>query len=36
MHRRLAERISTEGRACVLIVNKWDAIKDKASSACVN
>jgi predicted GTPase len=30
--RRLAERIAEEGRACVLIVNKWDAVEDKASS----
>ena len=30
MH-RLAERIAEEGRACVLIVNKWDAVEDKAS-----
>lgn len=28
-HCRLAERISAEGRACVIIVNKWDAIEDK-------
>lgn len=29
---RLAERIAEEGRACVLIVNKWDAVEDKVSS----
>ncbi len=29
---RLAERVAAEGRACVLIVNKWDAIQDKVPS----
>jgi hypothetical protein len=30
--RRLAERVAEEGRACVLIVNKWDAVEDKAGN----
>lgn len=28
---RLAELIAAEGRACVLVVNKWDAVPDKDS-----
>lgn len=28
---RLAERIEKEGKACVLVVNKWDTIPDKDS-----
>jgi GTP-binding protein len=28
---KLADRISQEGRACIIVVNKWDAVEDKES-----
>lgn len=28
---KLADRISQEGRSCVIVVNKWDAVEDKES-----
>ncbi len=32
---RLAELIANEGRACVIVVNKWDAVKGKDSNTMV-
>lgn len=29
---RLAEIIAAEGKACVLVINKWDAVRDKQTS----
>lgn len=28
---KLADRISQEGRACIIVINKWDAVEDKES-----
>jgi len=30
---KIAERISSEGRACVIVCNKWDAVEDKDNSS---
>ena len=30
--RRLAELVAAEGRACVVVVNKWDAVADKQTN----
>lgn len=33
---RLAELIAAEGRACVIVVNKWDAVAGKDSNTHVH